>query len=678
MKQKAAVEHRNKGRSAWRIRDRIKVRAGQGIRRIGAAAAAVIIACCLVPAQGIEAMAAYENVLDDRIYNNEYLVIKRDPSGRVGKVMSIPVTIKAPHDMDDVWIGLSRDVDSFYDMPEDGGEEAGLQNNFPFEISESTFEPRKVGDLREGSSKTVTLSARVRRDMKEGYYCIPIAIYQNGKDGSEETDFMNVWIGTSSSTSDDDDDDDSTEEVAFALGEGQSTPYGTYPNVMNFGINLRNKSRLPAYDVTVSMVLSRSDDEFPFMINDGNYDRYFEVIESGQTVELPYSMAIREDSYTGFYPIKFKITYRESMDGDKKIAEGPGAFRNSATGETMSTDTTVQSKDYEFYVHITSKEKEDNLGDFNENDRTKARIIVDGFRTEPEKIMAGEEFDLILRMKNASTSVAASNILFTLEPEKVDNTSVFSTESGSSAIVVNSLAAGASTELRMRYLAKAGIDQRSYTVTIKEKYDSPEFKNAEESVTVDVPIYQKARLSTSTFEVMPEAIEVGGETNIMFGINNTGRIQLYNVNARFEADSIKTNEAYVGNIKPGETGNVDVMVTGAAPTADDGKIRVIISYEDENGEVTEVEKELNLLVTEPMPEFDDSMLDGMEGMDGMEADAPAGLAGWLADPVKKKIVIAGAAVVLAALAVGIATWIKRRKKKKQQKLEEEGIDDEIS
>ncbi len=651
---------------------------GRNLKRRVMAFATAVMMICTALLTDIETMAAYENVNDGR-YGNEFLVIRKDPSGKVGKVMNIPVTIKAPYDMEDVWVGLSDDLVNFYAMPKDGGEEAGLQNNYPFEISETTFEPKRVGNLKEGQTKTVTLSARVRRDMKEGYYCVPIAIYQNGKDGSPDIDNMNVWISTTASGTDSDEKDENTEEIAFVLGESQSTPYGTYPNVMNFAINMRNKSWMPAYDVTVSMVLSKSDDEFPFMINDGNYDRHFDVVEAGQTVQLPYSMAIRKDSYTGFYPIKFKISYRESMDGDKKISEGPGVFRNDSNGETLSTDTSVQSKDYEFYVHITGKEKEDNLGDFNENDRTKARIIVESFRTEPEKIMAGQEFDMILTMKNASTQVAASNILFTLEPEKVENTSVFSTESGSSSIVVNSLAAGASTELRMRFLAKAGIDQRSYTITIKEKYDSPEFKNAEESVTVDIPIYQQARLSTSTFEVMPDSIEVGGESNIMFGINNTGRIQLYNVNARFESDSIRTNEAYVGNIKPGETGNVDVMITGENPTQDEGKVKVIISYEDENGEVTEVEKELTLFVTEPMME-EDWMMEGMEGMDGMEdMEAGAtGLAGWMADPIKKKILIGGGAALAVVAIIGVTALVKHRKRKKQQMEEEEGIDDEIS
>ena len=95
---------------------------------------------------------------------------------------------------------------------------------------------------------------------------------------------------------------------------------------------------------------------------------------------------------------------------------------------------------------------------------------------------------------------------------------------------------------------------------------------------------------------MPDAVEVGSETNVMFGINNTGKVILYNVMARFEADSIQPADAYVGNIKPGETGNVDTMLTAIAPTTDDGKVKIIISYEDENGVVSETEKEMLLNV----------------------------------------------------------------------------------
>ena len=185
------------------------------------------------------------------------------------------------------------------------------------------------------------------------------------------------------------------------------------------------------------------------------------------------------------------------------------------------------------------------------------------------------------------------------------------------------------------------MDQRSYAITVKEKYDSPEFKNAEESIVVDIPVKQYARLSTSTIDVMPDSLTVGSESNVMFGINNTGKVILYNVTVTFEADSIKTTDAYVGNIKPGETGNVDTMLTGVAPTLDEGTVRIRIDYEDENGVPAEpVEKELTLMVMEEME----------QNWDDAGAVAAAGIA---------------AAVVI-------------RIRKKRKAAREEDVDDEIS
>ena len=56
--------------------------------------------------------------------------------------------------------------------------------------------------------------------------------------------------------------------------------------------------------------------------------------------------------------------------------------------------------------------------------------------------MQGTSFELILNMKNASTSVPASNILFNLESEKVSDSAVFTTESGTSSLVVDNMAPG--------------------------------------------------------------------------------------------------------------------------------------------------------------------------------------------------------------------------------------------
>ena len=109
------------------------------------------------------------------------------------------------------------------------------------------------------------------------------------------------------------------------------------------------------------------------------------------------------------------------------------------------------------------------------------------------------------------------------------------------------------------------------------------------------------------------------------------------------------------------------MVTGATPTTDDGKVKVIISYEDENGEVSEVEKELTLFVSEPAPDMDEMDLDGM---DDMPQEEPG--------PMQKygKIVLIAVAIVAGAVA-GCVVY-KHRKRKKEQALlaSEEELQDE--
>ena len=570
--------------------------------------------------------------------NSDEIVTKSISKGKIGRSMNINFVVRneSGGDWENVVVGI-EEQDFTMSKPDaiDG------DYVFPFEITENTFKTTTLGTVQAGKEKNASLTARVRADLSEGYYSVPIAIYSKSGDSRQAIAYGEVLIWVTKPGANDK-DNDPDRQISFPLGEGQATPYGDYPNVMDFAINMRNSGISEARDVTASMVLSKDSNEFPFAINEGNYDRKYEKIAAGETVSMPYSFAIRSDAYTGYYPLKFEITYRETATGD------------------------LQKIEEEFWVHVKNKEKEDASKDFNENDRTKARLVVDSFETIPKDIVAGENFQLILRMKNASSSIGASNILFSLESEKVSDSAVFTTASGSSSVVVNSLGAGEVTELKIDMQSKAGIDQRSYALNIKETYDSPEFKNASETVSIDIPLKQIARLNTGTIEVMPSSMEVGNESNIMFPINNTGRVILYNVTVAFQADSIVPIDTYVGNIKPGETGNVDVMVTGAAATTDDGKVKILITYEDENGIQQEpIEKELNLYVTEPM-DYSDMDMDAGNFDDTVDQE-PAGIQKYL-----KFIIPAAAVLAVAAITVVV---VKKKKKKASQ---EEDVDDEIS
>ena len=578
------------------------------------------------------------------------LVIGKTPTLYIGKNGTVSVTLMNMEDKDwietEIWIASEDDFRNHYSdeitKTEDRDSEESsivqsMKTIYPFEVTDSLNRHYKVGHVNKKAKKTVNLNVNVKKGLEEGYY--PILIYiskrAQGEDGmsSEYAKTMMAWIETKKTTGTSETNEDNSEPVAFALGENQSTPSANYSEVMNFDVNVRNTGYKTAYDVRVDMELSEDIAKFPFEINDGNYDRQMGNMNPDQTVAIPFSMAVREKAKSGYYPIKFKIRYRENENGNF-----------AAPVE----DT--------FYVRVYGKDEGDSLdSEAGENERTKARIIVDSFETDPAEIYAGQD------LKNASNSIAASNILFTFESEAVSDSPVFTTVNGSNSVVVNSLAPGASDTLTIKFSSSPTAEQRSYTITINEQYDSPEFKNAKEAVKIAVGLKQEARLNTGTIEVMPDAISVGEESNVMFSINNTGKVMLYNVNAVFEADSIQKNEAYVGNIEPGKSGNVDTMINGIAPTADDGKVKLSITYEDENGKVSTVEKEIQLMVNEDQS-MDESNVDDTWSSDDIQPEPST------TDKLKHLAIPVG--IVGVVLAAVILVVIRRKKKKA-------GMDDEI-
>lgn len=584
------------------------------------------------------------------------LVIGKTPTLYIGKNGTVSVTLMNMEDKDwietEIWIASEDDFRNHYSdeitKTEDRDSEESsivqsMKTIYPFEVTDSLNRHYRVGHVNKKAKKTVNLNVNVKKGLEEGYY--PILIYiskrAQGEDGmsSEYAKTIMAWIETKKTTGTSETNEDNSEPVAFALGENQPTPSANYSEVMNFDVNVRNTGYKTAYDVRVDMELSEDIAKFPFEINDGNYDRQMGNMNPDQTVAVPFSMAVREKAKSGYYPIKFKIRYRENENGNFAAP---------------IEDT--------FYVRVYGKDEDDSLdSEAGENERTKARIIVDSFETDPAEIYAGQDFTLKVRMKNASNSIAASNILFTFESETVSDSPVFTTVNGSNSVVVNSLAPGASDTLTIKFSSSPTAEQRSYTITINEQYDSPEFKNAKEAVKIAVGLKQEARLNTGTIEVMPDAISVGEESNVMFSINNTGKVMLYNVNAVFEADSIQKNEAYVGNIEPGKSGNVDTMINGIAPTTDDGKVKLSITYEDENGKVSTVEKEIQLMVNEDQS-MDESNVDDTWSSDDVQPEPST------TDKLKHLAIPVG--IVGVVLAAVILVVIRRKKKKA-------GMDDEI-
>ena len=367
--------------------------------------------------------------------------------------------------------------------------------------------------------------------------------------------------------------------------------------------------------------------------------------------EFTYHFKVRDDVMTGYYELKFKISY-------------------TLAGQRMADD---EAAELSVFVHTYGKPESGYIGGNGKEDtRPKSKMIVTGYETDKDKVYSGDTFNLTIHVQNTSATTAVSNILFNImaaEEAISQNESVlpFLPTSGSNSIYVAKIPPQETTDINIEMSAKAGLSQKSYVLELNMSYDSGNQFDLTDKASISIPVYQEARFDTSTVEVVPASINVGSQSNLMFSIYNTGKTTLYNVQVQFEADSIENNMAFVGNLNSGATGNVDVMLTGVSQTMDDGSINIKISYEDESGNVTEEFKKASLFVNEVMTD-DLGMMEGRREP-GMEEEE--GSSGGMSALVRG-LIIGGVVLALAAL---IAFLTISRKKKKEKALHEEDLKD---
>ena len=355
--------------------------------------------------------------------------------------------------------------------------------------------------------------------------------------------------------------------------------------------------------------------------------------------EVRYALATRQDVLTGYYKLDFNIVYEREGKPEKAV---------------LTT-----------YIKTIGKADSGSIDEEEEEEKLSTpRIIVTGFETEPKDVYAGSTFMLTIHVKNTSSRTAVSNIEFDLKAaeEGEDDKTLYASflpTSGSNTIYVPSIPSGGETKLQIEMSAKADLVQKPYAIDMTMKYEDSDCNPYENLTSLSVPVKQLSRVEYSTAEVLPEAVTVGSQANVIFNVYNTGKTTLYNVKVRFEDETVSGGDCFVGKLESGATGSVDAMLTGETPTMDDGIIKTVISYENDAGEVTEVETQISLFVEEEM----------IDDMSYIPEDMP---------PEEQKkfpvlpVCIAGG-IVLAI--VVIVVIIKQRKKRKTQKELEEDLAD---
>lgn len=452
----------------------------------------------------------------------------------------------------------------------------------------------------------------------------------------------------------DDTKDDTTDTTPIStsdfimVGGDWVTPTAVYGQTVNVVLPVVNMSITGLTNVIVTPVIASDSKEWPFEIQTSGYTQTIPDLPgkgNGQNDmdrrrELTWTFKTRTDVLNGYYKIPFDVIYYSGDSYEKatlttwvKVIGAPGSGQLSNGGSALSTP----------------------------------RVIITGFDTVPSEVHAGDTFTLTLHLKNTSKRTAVSNMQVDLTtPSAGTDTAstyeAFLPTSGSNTLYVERIGANSTADVSIEMTAKADLSQKPYAISVNMAYEDSDYAAYTAKADVSIPVNQDARFDVSTMEIMPSDITVGGQSNVMFSIYNTGKTTLYNVQVKFVADSITETSSFIGKIDPGATGNVDAMIEGAAATMDDGTVKAIISYEDDAGNVSTQEETFTLYVSEES--YDDFDYSDMP----VEEESGSSHVG---------LIIAIVVIVIIATIVATVIILKKRKKKKEQKeLEDELLDDD--
>ena len=447
----------------------------------------------------------------------------------------------------------------------------------------------------------------------------------------------------------DDKDDDTTVPVNadhfLTVGGNWVTPVANAGQPVSIVLPIVNMGKTNVTKAVVTPVLSTDTATWPFEITQSGYSQTIEDLPGTDTGmsdmdrrrELTWNLQTRSDVGNGYQKISFNVRY----------------FASDGSSQTTTLDTYIQTSG--------------TAGVSADGKASTPRVIVTGFETNPEVVHAGDSFMLTLHLKNTSTATSVNNMLFEFDAAVEGKDSETTYESflptaGSNTIFVDKMAKNGTRDIQIEMEARSDLAQKPYAIDVNMSYEDEHVNAYTNKASVSIPVKQEARIDMSQPEVTPSSIDVGSEANVMFSIYNLGKTKLYNVSVKTDSEFFSGGDCFVGNLDSGATGSVDMYLTGEAATTDDGTVKLQITYEDETGAPTTVEKEISLFVTEPV--YDDGMYDDTAMPDGDTGNG-MGIGGKIAVVV---------VILIAAGVAGAVIVMKRKKKKEQQNLENDIMD----
>lgn len=283
--------------------------------------------------------------------------------------------------------------------------------------------------------------------------------------------------------------------------------------------------------------------------------------------------------------------------------------------------------------------------------KTPGIIIRESSFGDAPQVQAGAEFTLSLTVFTTSGTENLSDVLITLTlPQGV------SLATGNLNTYIGEMGPEATRTVTYQILPSAtfvdGVANIGVSMSgIGQNSGSP----ASGSTSVSVPVVQPERFEITNIEA-PETMMMGEEGYVSLTFVNKGKTPINNLSAEIRGDNLANpgQSQFLGNIAAGTENSVDFNVM--AEQTGTINATIVLSYEDDAGNVKTLEKTFSCTVEE-MPVYDDpGMMDPGMMDPSMGMEEPSGGMPWW-----------GWALILAAVGGGAAAVVVVLKKRKAKK-----------
>lgn len=450
----------------------------------------------------------------------------------------------------------------------------------PTNLTNTNFTPTSsnpyiyIKKLKAGAEKEIVMYFTVAKKVEEGLNEIVLSTtYRNHKGVAAETPMENKFFIRNVVAKEEEKEEKEKMPDLLIKNVVQEPERPVYGGNLKLSFTLYNKGDVGAKDIKITPTNLTNTNFTP---TSSNPYIYIGGMAAGEEQRIVMNFTVSKKVEDGLNEVVLSTSYtNEKGTAPEAAAEHKLFIRN-----------------------VVAKSEED------EKSSGVPKLIINDYSTGEEIVKAGDKFTFQFDVHNTHSNLSANNIKVTLDFSGEDN--VFSVTEGSNSFYIKSISPGQTVHNEINLKVKNDSTTKSYPLKISFEYEYEGMELPKDTLssgltvseTLSIQVQENARPTVSNITVGSwEPPQMGMPTSLAFDFYNMGNSTLKNVTARVESEDFppSSDMLFIGNVEAGNGGSHEIEVTPSIE-GQEGSGKLIISYEDSNGDTIEVPTEFSQYV----------------------------------------------------------------------------------